>query len=189
MEEKDFSILRVGHDIWDHAHTWERKLENCRIFQVHQRILANMVVGITSNISITFIDCLFSDYTIDWDVLHHSWTGRYTRAVLYPWNNTSSSKIRYCLLLIATVDYECWNHCNNFDDVSHSKKNDMWSKLEIICQGKEMEESLVDYAQNCLEYVTRWGVSIPTTCCYQFIILEKLNEKQFEIIQFFVDWN
>ncbi len=58
-------------------------------------------------------------------------------------------------------------------------------KLFVVCQDKEIEGLLVDYAKNSLEFVTQWGVSIPTTCCYKFIIPEKLREKQFDCIQFF----
>ena len=116
---------------------------------------------------------------LDWYIYKHL-------AVLYPWNNTSSSKIRYCRLLIATIDYECCNHCDMLDDVSQTEKDDMLSKLQVICQEKELESSLVNYAKNSMNFVSHWGVSIPTTCCYQFIIPEKLQEEQLQCIQFFL---
>ncbi len=49
-----------------------------------------------------------------------------------------------------------------------------------------MESSLVKYAKNSFNFVSHWGVSIPTTCCYHFIIPEKLKEEQLQCIQFFL---
>ncbi len=49
-----------------------------------------------------------------------------------------------------------------------------------------MDSSLLNYAENSFNFVSHWGVSIPTTCCYQFIIPEKLKEEQLECIQFFL---
>ncbi len=49
-----------------------------------------------------------------------------------------------------------------------------------------MDSSLVNYAKNSFNFVSHWGVSIPTTCCYQFIIPEKLKEEQLQCIQFFL---
>ncbi len=72
------------------------------------------------------------------------------------------------------------------DDVSQTEKDDMLSKLQVICQEKELESSLVNYAKKSLNFVSHWGVSIPTTCCYQFIIPEKLQEEQLQCIQFFL---
>ncbi len=63
---------------------------------------------------------------LDWYIYKHL-------SVLYPWNDISFSKIRYCCLLTATIDYKCSNHCNDLDNVSHLEKNNMMSKLCVIC--------------------------------------------------------
>ncbi len=51
-------------------------------------------------------------------------------------------------MLIATIDYECRNHCNELDDIYHIEKNNMLSELEVICQDKEIEGCLVIFAKN-----------------------------------------
>ncbi len=56
----------------------------------------------------------------------------------------------------------------------------------MISEDEKIQGFLVMNANNYLQFVNHWGVSVPTTCCYQFITPKKFKEEKLETIKFFV---
>ncbi len=105
--------------------------------------------------------------------------------VLFPYANSHHTKIRYSRLLIATINFECTNHCDNVDLVAGNVRQNMIKDLEIIARDKDIGGFSKRISENSINFLNSWDISVPTTCCYQ--ILKDLDSEQLtlEVIQFF----
>ncbi len=61
----------------------------------------------------------------------------------------------------------------------------MLSKIQVVLPRWRNRRRFGNKCKNSLKFINQWGVSISTTCSYQFIIWEKFQEEQFEIYQFY----
>ncbi len=102
-------------------------------------------------------------------------------AVLYPYRNTCKSKIRYCRLLIATMDFECCNHIDSCDE-DVTATSIMLKDLKLILQQKFVTGKLRNQAIIAEKFLEHHKGCVPTTCSYQFIE----QTPNVVIIQFFV---
>lgn len=98
-------------------------------------------------------------------------------AVLFPANNTCLSKIRYCQLLIATINFECINHIKQCQKI----END----LQIIIDDADTSEEMHNKADSTTEKIRSWVVAVPTTCCYQFVVSDGLRKEKWRLFNIF----
>jgi hypothetical protein len=109
---------------------------------------------------------------------------------LYPIMNTSSERKKFCPRGIITIDFCCSCHTDNNDKERDEYFPRIRDRLINIC--RKFEELLrtkvyvttarYQEAVQALKHVKWWKVSIPTTCCYQYI--KKCNDIQ--VYQFFM---
>mmetsp|Transcript_22107 Transcript_22107/g.46539 ORF Transcript_22107/g.46539 Transcript_22107/m.46539 type:complete len:134 (+) Transcript_22107:185-586(+) len=81
---------------------------------------------------------------------------------------TCKSKIRYCRLLIATMDFECCNHIDSCDE-NGSATSMMLNDLKFIQQQKFVTGKLRNQAILAEKFLEHHKGCVPTTCSYQFI--------------------
>ncbi len=97
--------------------------------------------------------------------------------MLFHYGNTPETKIHYCHLLIAMINFECSNHSDDAENITRYVIDDMVEKLNLI---------IIDCNIRCsLEFVKCWKLSVQTTCCYQVLVDCGLNDFKVEVIQFF----
>ncbi len=94
-------------------------------------------------------------------------------------------EICYSQLLIATINFECSNHCDNIDIVSGNVKEDMLQELEVIANNEGIQGFLRSIAESLIDFFTCWDISLPTICCYQILIDSSFTDLKPEAIQFF----
>ena len=110
-------------------------------------------------------------------------------AVLFSFNNDESSYIRFCSSGILTIDFYCSCHVDHHDVQMWCLK-DMVTRLNKIIsrfnilkeQGIPINPLRLLEARTSLKHMLWWGVSIPTTCCYQYIT----TCNQIEVYQWFL---
>ncbi len=105
--------------------------------------------------------------------------------VLFPFANNHSTNIRYSRLLIATVNFDCSNHCDFVDKVSDDVEKDMVEKLNEFAGNDRVRGDSEMHAKRAIEFLECWGISVPTTCCYQIVVDSELKDLEAEVIQFF----
>ncbi len=86
--------------------------------------------------------------------------------VLFPFVNLHITNICFSRLLIATITFECSNHCNDVDNISGSVKEDKVEKLNSMVNDDNIQGRLVESAITSLDFLKCWGLSVLTTCCY-----------------------
>ncbi len=101
-------------------------------------------------------------------------------AVLYPFANDCMTKLRYCRLLIVTMNFECTVHVDVVDEVKSAQDN-MLADLQTIIDDPLIDGKWLKEAEHAESYLQCHGLSTPTTCCYQFVH----GYDDIEIIQFF----
>ena len=93
-------------------------------------------------------------------------------ACLFTKRNNSRWHMRFCSVVIVTISFCCSCH-EDKNDLQKWAVNEMIEKLKKI--SKRFGELKVPYASKImaasqsLKHVIYWGVSVPTTCCYQYI--------------------
>lgn len=110
-------------------------------------------------------------------------------ATLYQFANDTGATIRFCTIAIVTIDFCCSCH-HDRHDLQDWCLQDMIDKLEYIIErfqklkdnGVQIHRGRLSQAIQTLKHVKWWGVSNPTTCCYQYIT--KCNK--IEVYQFFL---
>eukprot|EP00984_Skeletonema_dohrnii_P019395 scaffold9254_cov98-Skeletonema_dohrnii-CCMP3373.AAC.3 len=110
-------------------------------------------------------------------------------ATLYEFANDPRAKIRFCTIAILTINFCCSCHTDKHD-IQEWCRQDMITKLEHIIlrfkglksQGTKIKDAKLAQAIECLKHVQWWGVSNPTTCCYQYIT----ECNKIEVYQYFM---
>ena len=110
-------------------------------------------------------------------------------AKLYTFSNDMSHNIRFCTTAILTINFCCSCHCD-LNDLQPWCREDITRRLRIIiCRFESLKEKGIPVqldrlleAKVALEHVLSWGISNPTTCCYQYIT-ERNNT---EVYQWFM---
>lgn len=110
-------------------------------------------------------------------------------AKLYRFGNNTRHHIRFCTIAILTIDFCCSCH-SDLNDLQQWCLGDMKERLINIIGGFErLQDSGVHVHSNrlaearaSLRHVLWWGVSIPTTCCYQYV----MSRNNVEVYQWFM---
>lgn len=77
----------------------------------------------------------------------------------YPHNNDRRALIRFCTLAILTINFCCSCHVDS-NDRKPALQNDMM---------EELYNNTSQWAKLSAAHLLWWGLSIPTSCCYQYI--------------------
>ena len=104
---------------------------------------------------------------------------------LYSYSNDIFHRIKFCDIIILTIDFCCTCHC----DMNDKKKwcfDDMIRRLRVIIQNKHIVKLRRAEAIASLKHILWWGVSTPTTCCYQYIFGDPKMKDEIEIYQWFM---
>ena len=116
-------------------------------------------------------------------------------AKLFPINNDIDQHIRFCRNGLLTINFCC---------ACHLDKNDcsviQWTLEELVCRLQRLIELFnvlkrdgLYYLQlrskqalQSLKHLLWWGVSLPTTCCYQYVRSNELSDVKIDIYQWFL---
>lgn len=142
--------------------------------------------GIIEITSTTRFGLLFCVCTTNLEQLHPGWIIISINIfVFFSYANSPLTHIRYCRLLITTVNFDCSNHCNNVNNVSGLVNKELICKLKDVVNDDDVRGDLKECADMSLDFLYSWGVSVPTTCCYQNLVDSNIQDLGVEVIQFF----
>jgi len=110
-------------------------------------------------------------------------------AKLYQFANDSRHNIRFCTIAILTIDFCCSCH-SDLNDLQDWCLEDMKKRLRNIirnferlrAKGVSVHSNRLDEARASLQHILWWGVSVPTTCCYQYVT----KRNNVEVYQWFM---
>jgi len=91
----------------------------------------------------------------------------------YPHKNDMKATIRFCTIAILTINFCCSCHVDQND-----RKPGLF---EAVTEDMSSNESL-PWVKYSLAHLYWWGLSIPTSCCYQYI----KEKNDIEIYQWFM---
>lgn len=109
---------------------------------------------------------------------------------LYPLVNSTRERKKFCPRGIITIDFCCGCHLDDNDLEGDEFFPLIKRRLKKICgKFEELTRNQIDFTKaryheaiQALKHVRWWKVSLPTTCCYQYI--KRCNEV--EVYQFFM---
>ncbi len=99
---------------------------------------------------------------------------------MFPHRNSSSTKLHYSRLLMATIDFDCTNHVDTVNEVN-SAKAPIIEDFNSVISSEYVTGSHRDSVVNAKKFVECFDTSVPTTCCYQIVS----SVEKFDFIQFF----
>jgi hypothetical protein len=104
---------------------------------------------------------------------------------LYTYSNSVMERIKFCDIIILTMDFCSACHCD-LNDKQGWCFQDMSGRLQEIINNKYISGRRRQEAIASLKHILWWGVSTPTTCCYQYVFRKTKDEDKIEIFQWFL---
>ncbi len=95
---------------------------------------------------------------------------------LFCYMNPHDIRIHYSRLLIATINFECTNHCDNVDLIYGNVKGIMLQILKVIASDEDIHGFSKMIAKSLTYFLNCWDVSVPTTCYYQILMNSDLKK-------------
>ncbi len=89
--------------------------------------------------------------------------------------DSHDTRICYLKLLIATIIFECTNHCDAVDLVSGNVKYNMLQELKVIAGNEDICGFPKMMAESSIDVLNCWDISIPTTYCHQILMNSDLK--------------
>ena len=110
-------------------------------------------------------------------------------AKLYSFGNDERHHIRFCTAALLTINFCGSCHCDK-NDLQQWCFEDITKRLQTIIsrfeslkkEGIVVQPDRLLEAKTSLEHVLWWGISNPTTCCYQYIT----ERNNVEVYQWFM---
>ena len=93
------------------------------------------------------------------------------------------------------MDFCCASHVDTNDTTRVSwTQREVVSRLQNVCNGfRNLRDDRVAYTEiralqvvEALKHVVWWGISTPTTCCYQYVFQESTGTMNIEVYQWFM---
>jgi hypothetical protein len=107
----------------------------------------------------------------------------------YPYANDVGAGIRFCTIAILTINFCNTCHCDRHDlqklyeQEMIAKIRNVISRFEVMStNGIPIHSSRLTEAVMSLHHILWWGLSTPTTCCYQYI----MERNNVEVYQWFM---
>jgi hypothetical protein len=104
-------------------------------------------------------------------------------AKLFPVSNSCSYRKKFCPSGIIAIEFSSLCHLDKSDDQKQFV-GEMVNRLQLVVnqfqhlrdRSIEFVEARYQEARNALKHFWWWGVCLPTTCCYQYVGLDKKTE-------------
>lgn len=116
-------------------------------------------------------------------------------AKFFPINNSIWHHVWFCTIGILMMDFCCASHVDTNDTTRVSwTQREVVSRLQNVCNGfRNLRDDGVAYTEiralqvvEALKHVVWWGISTPTTCCYQYVFQESTGTMNIEVYQWFM---